>query len=157
MYISNHRENIWWSYPPKYTQITFIESWISTKTQLYAQFGLILSKYGSNHCQTMLTLISCSRESKNKSLRSVQNPCVELCFRLCFFLSVSHLICVCHKTFYSSNGYFFSKKFFLTKIIYFPGMCICAHKYMCICYIKMNTMCVCLVACGSDDMWKYRL
>ena len=34
----------------------------------------------------MLTLVSCSRESKNKSLRSVQNPCVELCFRLCCYL-----------------------------------------------------------------------
>ena len=62
--------------------MTFSEIWISTKTQLYAEFGSILS---SNHCRTMLTLISCSRESKNISLRSVQNPCVELCFRLCFF------------------------------------------------------------------------
>ena len=44
-------------------------------------------------------------------------------------------------------GTIFQKKF--DQNYFFPRMCICAP------YIKMNTMCVCLDACGSDDMWKY--
>ena len=66
----NHLEDMLRSYPlkvlpktlNKFRKVRSVKSEYRLKTQPYVEFCSILSKYGSNHCQTKLKLISGSRE-----------------------------------------------------------------------------------------------